>query len=49
MAQERWGDALRDLDLLLQIEPSDQVKKDLRDCFTKYTNIKKKQSSEQNN
>jgi hypothetical protein len=28
-SMEKWSDALRDLDLLLQIEPNDQIKKDI--------------------
>ncbi len=42
---EQWSDALRDLDLLLQVEESETTKKDIAECFTKYAESKKAQAA----
>jgi tetratricopeptide (TPR) repeat protein len=35
--QQKWSDCLRDLDLLLQIEPTDALKKEIKETFTLHT------------
>lgn len=42
----QWSDALRDLDLMLQVEETEQTKTDIKECFTKYTDQKKKEAAE---
>ena len=39
--QQKWSDCLRDLDLLLQIEPTDALKREIKETFTLHTDQKK--------